>query len=116
MNHQQNQAVSNILTSGTCASGRSFQDEVAVVKAVEAVDTCFWSSAHINNYALYNFSNWTSAHAQYDGFTVSCKSIAISLIIKQNRNSVCQICRLHYVLFIHLCLFVGISLGCCVWR
>ena len=89
-NHQQNQAVSNILTSGTRASG-SFQDEVAVVKAVEAVNTCFWSSAHINNYALCNFSNSTSAHAQYDGFAVSCKSIAISLIINQNRNGVCQI-------------------------
>ena len=38
ISHQQNQAVSNILTSGTHASG-SFQDEVAVVKAVKAVNT-----------------------------------------------------------------------------
>ena len=37
ISHQQNQAVNNILTSGTRASG-SFQDEVAVVKAVEAVN------------------------------------------------------------------------------
>ena len=37
ISHQQNQAVSNIVTSGTHASG-SFQDEVAVVKAVEAVN------------------------------------------------------------------------------
>ena len=36
ISHHQNQAVSNILTSGTHASG-SFQDEVAVVKAVKAV-------------------------------------------------------------------------------
>ena len=41
--------------------------------------SCFWSSARINNYALRNFSNSTSAHAQYDGFTVSCESISISL-------------------------------------
>ena len=33
ISHQRNQAVSNILISGTCASG-SFQEEVAVVKAV----------------------------------------------------------------------------------
>ena len=32
-----------------------------------------------NNYALCNFSNSTSARAQYGGFTLSCKSIAISL-------------------------------------
>ena len=29
--------------------------------------SCFWSSARINNYALCNFSNSTSAHAQYGG-------------------------------------------------
>ena len=36
ISHKQNQAVSNILTSGTPSSG-SFQDEVAAVKAVKAV-------------------------------------------------------------------------------
>ena len=37
ISHQQNEVVSNILTSGTHASG-SFQDEVASVKVVKAVN------------------------------------------------------------------------------
>ena len=44
--------------------------------------SCFWFSAHINNYALRNLSNSTSPHAQYVGFGVSCKLIAISLVTK----------------------------------
>ena len=30
-------------------------------------------------YVLHNFSNLTSAHVQYGGFAVCCKSIAVSL-------------------------------------
>ena len=46
--------------------------------------SCFWSSTRINNYALCNFSNSTSAHVQYGGFAVSCKSVASIAISLEN--------------------------------
>ena len=82
--------------------------------------SCFWSSAHINNYVLHNFSNLTSAHAHYGGFAVSCRSV-VSIAISLSKLSEIGNVSVIFVGFssfysFFLCLFVGIALGCCVWR